>query len=417
MVGHLRVVNANLHDRLVDIVIADGCIARIVPAGESKRTAETLDAEGNFISPPYADPHLHLDAVLLAHTCPNQSGTLLEGIDNWSRARDQLTEQDLLRRVSLAVKWCVANGAGRIRTHVDSSSRLAVEVLCGLRAEIAPLVDLQVVAFPQEGVFKKSKQLEDLIWAVEAGVDCVGAIPHHESCREDGERSIELAFDLAEDHDLQVDLHCDENDDPESQYIIKVCQEKINRSFSGHVLAGHCTSLHSYADSVAEKTIGLIVESGVQVVANPLDNIVLQGRLDAYPKRRGITRIPELLEAGATVGVGHDSIVDPWYPLGSGNLLEAASMLVHVCHMTRPDQINRVFELLVEENHLGFGGAPRIEEGQEASFLVHSVTDPQSAIRLRSPPRWVLRKGRVVAENLPPRSSVLGESLRVGVIP
>ena len=413
----ISIVDACLDGSTVDILISKGRIERISPAGVVKPSGEILNASGGLVSPPYADPHLHLDAVLLGHSCPNQSGTLKEGIRNWAVARENLTEEDLLRRANLAVRWCVANGTGRIRTHVDCASMLAIEVLCQFRSDIAHLVDLQVVAFPQEGVFREPNQAAALTRAVKAGVDCVGAIPHHEGSREDGDRSIELAFDLAEAHGIRVDLHCDETDNPQSRHILKVCEEVRKRDFKSHVLAGHCTALHSYPQHVAEKTIDSIAESGVQVVANPLDNIVLQGRLDSYPKRRGITRIPELLEAGANVGVGHDSIVDPWYPLGSGNLLEAASMLIHVAHMTRPEQIDRVFQMLLEDNHAGFGGAVPIQEGNEANLLIHSVEDAQTAMRLKVPPRWVLRKGVIVAENIPQETRVLGDSVRIGLIP
>jgi cytosine deaminase len=247
-------------------------------------------------------------------------------------------------------------------------------------------------------------------------VDCVGAIPHHESNAQAGDDSVMLAFDLAEKHGLQVDLHCDESDDPNSQFLLTVCGETIRRSFGAHVVAGHCTAMHSYTQKDADLAIAAVVESGVQVLANPLDNVVLQGRGDTYPKRRGITRIPELIAAGACVGLGHDSIMDPWYPLGSGRILEAASMLVHVAQMTRPAQIDQVFSLLVGANHLGFGGAPQIAVGHEAEFLVHAVPTPADAIRLQCPPRFVIRKGKVVAETPGSPTRVLDQSLRLGLM-
>ena len=412
----ISVLNALLGGERVDLLVAEGRIQSIEAAGSLRPQGVKLDAQGAFLSPTYADPHIHLDAALLAHKTPNHSGTLQEGIANWSRVRSELREAELIERASLAIKWCVANGVTRIRSHVDTGSKLAVECLVALKAEVEHLVNLQVVAFPQEGVFRAPHQAEDLAWAASAGVDCVGAIPHHENSPEEGRASIEFAFDLAEEHGLQVDVHCDESDDPSSQHIFTVCREKMRRKFEAHVVAGHCTAMHSYEESVAKEAIDRVAESRVQVLANPLDNVVLQGRGDRYPKRRGITRIPELLHAGAQVGLGHDSIMDPWYPLGSGRLLEAASMLVHVAQMTRPDQIESVFSLLVGANHEGFGGPPQIRVGEEAEFLVQSVSSPTEAIRLQTPPRYVIRRGEVVAETPPVESRVLDERLRLGLL-
>ncbi|MEC7239892.1 MAG: amidohydrolase family protein [Myxococcota bacterium] len=411
----MSIRNALLDGERVDVRILDGRIHRIAPLGTLELRGPVLEADGGFLTPPYADPHLHLDAVLLAQRRPNESGTLEEGIANWARHRPSLTEAGLLHRATVAVKWCVAQGTGRIRTHVDCGSRLAVEVMCQFREEVSHLIDLQVVAFPQEGVFNAPGQQADLEWAAANGVDAVGAIPHHESTTQAGKDSISLAFDLAERHGLHVDLHCDETDDPESQHILWVCEQKRARNFSNHVLAGHCTAMHSYAENVAEKTINAVAETGVQVVANPLDNIVLQGRGDGYPRRRGITRIPELLKAGAKVGIGHDSIMDPWYPLGRGHLIDAASMLIHVAQMTRPNEIRRVHRILVDDNHEPFGGAPTLQEGAVADLLVHAVAGPEEVFRLRAKPRWVLRRGQVVAETPPAVSQVLGESLRPGL--
>ena len=411
----LSIKDALLDGERVDVVVEGGVVQRIAPHGVQGLRGKVLEAHGGLLTAPYADPHLHLDAVLLGERTPNYSGTLQEGIANWAAIRPTLTEVDLIERASVAVKWCVAQGTGRIRTHVDCSSRLAVEVMCQFREEVSHLVDLQVVAFPQEGVFNAPHQKADLEWAAANGVDAVGAIPHHESTEKAGCASIDLAFDLAEEHGLQVDLHCDETDDPSSQYILWVCEQVRARRFSRHVLAGHCTAMHSYSQDVAEKAIAAIADTGVQVVANPLDNIVLQGRGDGYPRRRGITRIPELLEAGAWVGIGHDSIMDPWYPLGRGHLVDAASMLIHVSQMTRPKQIERVHRILVEDNHAPFGGAPRLEEGAPANFLVHSARSAAQIFRLRAKPLWVIREGQVVAQTPVSASEVLGEPVRPGL--
>ena len=415
----LYVRKGQLCGELVDLRIRDGRFAEIRPSTPSPPLLDpaerVLEAQGGLLSPPFADPHLHLDAVLLGATTPNRSGTLAEGIRNWGEARATLDPEALRRRAHRAVKWCVAQGTTRIRSHVDTGSRVGVEGLLALKEALVDICEIQIVAFPQDGIYTGEGREQALRDAVAMGVDAVGAIPHFEKSREEGAASVRLALDLAEEHGLQVDLHCDESDDPMSRHIFTLCREVLDRQFPAHVIAGHCTSMHSFPEEVATEAIDLVVKSGVQVVANPLDNIVLQGRGDTYPRRRGITRIPELMEAGATVGVGHDSIMDPWYPLGRGCLLEAASMLVHVAQMTRPAQVASVFGLLTGANHLPFGAIPRIGVGRPADLLIHAVPDEEAAIRLARPPRWVIRQGAVVAETEPAISRVLGEEVRIGL--
>ena len=408
----LTIVGANLNGRFVDIQVEAGRIIEI--SNGLKHRGRVLNAGGGMVTHAYADPHLHLDAVLLGAERPNISGTLHEGIANWSEAREALTRGSVKARALRAIEWCVAQGTTRIRTHVDTGSRVGVEALLELRDEVDDICELQVVAFPQEGVFRQPGQLDELAWAVRAGVDAVGAIPHFEATREDGQRSILEAFGLAEEHGLQVDLHCDESDDPESRFILDVCDYIIKTGFEHHVVAGHCTAMHSYPDDVAERAIELIELAQVQVVANPLDNIVLQGRGEGYPKRRGVTRIPELIEAGAPVGVGHDSIMDPWYPLGRGNMIDAASMLIHVAQMTSVAEVERVFEMLVRDNHAPFGGVEEIAVGSSADLLVHATASPHEAMRTRQAPLYVIRRGRVVASTIPARSVVEGNEVNPG---
>ncbi|MEE2751355.1 MAG: amidohydrolase family protein [Myxococcota bacterium] len=410
----LFIQNACVKGRRVDITVEHGAITRITPTGEVEPCGETLNANGGLVSRPFADPHIHLDAVLLGARTPNTSGTLQEGIANWGKARASLTPEDVRARAKQAISWCVAQGTTRIRTHADTASSIGVETLLSLREEVAEICDLQVVAFPQDGVFTGEGHEAALRWAAAAGVDAIGAIPHHEHSRSDGENSLVLATELAEQHGVAIDIHCDETDDPNSRHLEFLCRHILKTGFSRHVVAGHCTAMHSYPDDYANEVIALVVKSGVQVVANPLDNVVLQGRHDGYPRRRGITRVPELLEAGAAVGCGHDSIQDPWYPLGRGALLEAASMLVHVAQMTRPEQVESVFNLLVHGNHAPFGGIPDLVEGSPADLLVHSVKDAQAAIRLARAPRWVIRQGRVIAHTEPAQSEVLGQAVEIG---
>ena len=272
----LFIQNARLEGLSVDISIENGEVTRISPAGTIEPTGEVLDAQGGMVSRPFADPHIHLDAVLLGARTPNQSGTLQEGIANWGRARAALTPQDVRARAKQAISWCVAQGTTRIRTHADTASKVGVETLLALRSEVSEICDLQVVAFPQDGVFTGKEHEKSLRWAAAAGVDAIGAIPHHEHSRADGERSLVLATELAEEHGVAIDIHCDETDNPDSRHLEFLCRHILDTGFSRHVVAGHCTAMHSYPDNYANEVIELVVKSGVQVVANPLDELPKQ---------------------------------------------------------------------------------------------------------------------------------------------
>lgn len=384
--------DAFLHGARVDLRVEGAVIAAVAPAGTLSPAPGEACTTGGVLTPPSAEPHVHLDAVLLGARVPNVSGTLREGIANWASLRPGLTHADVLERARTVVGWYERHGTLRIRTHVDTGSRVAVEALLALRDELAGRVELQVVAFPQEGILRAPGRRQAWEDAVALGCDAVGAIPHFERTTEEGWRSVRLAFDLAERHGARVDFHCDETDDPGSRNLEVVCAETMDRGFGGRVVAGHCTALHSYPNPYAAKVVELVASSGVQVVANPLDNVVLQGRYDTYPRRRGITRVDALWAAGARVGVGHDSVMDPWYRLGTANLLDAAYMLVHVAQLTGESEMVRVFDALHGDNHLPFGGAPRLEAGAPATLLWYAAADPIEALRTRAAPR-VLRAG------------------------
>ncbi len=381
-----------VEDQWVDLRVREGRIIAIHPVDASGPCAlhPVEDEEvviGGLLTPPFAEPHVHLDAALTGERAPNRSGTLVEGIANWAQIREGLTAEDVLSRARQAVRLYASWGALRIRTHVDTGSRVAVDALLALREELAPDVELQVVAFPQEGIFRRPERRANWEAAVAAGCDAVGAIPHFERTAEEGWDSVRLAFELAEQHDCLLDFHCDETDDPGSRNLEVVCSESLKRGWYDRVVAGHCTALHSYPNSHAAKVIALVAESGVQVVANPLDNTVLQGRYDGYPRRRGITRVDELWAAGASVGIGHDSVMDPWYRLGTANLVDAAYMLIHVAQLTSESEMKRVFATLHGENHRPFGSVPTLTEGQPATFLWFDTPDPIEVIRTRSRPR------------------------------
>ncbi len=395
----------------VDVGIDGRRIARIVPRGSlTADGARVLHADGRLVSPPLVDPHVHLDAVLtVGEPRHNESGTLIEGILTWAERKRTLTHEDVKRRAREAIHWEVAQGTGLIRSHVDvcDPSLVALRALLELREEVRDIVELQLIAFPQDGILSFPDGRELMREAMRLGCDVIGGIPHYEWTREDGVAEVQFIFDLARETGKPIDLHCDETDDPESRFLEHVVARTMRDGMQGRVVAGHTTAMGSYNDAYAFKLLQLLRRSGVTIVANPLDNIVLQGRFDTYPKRRGMTRVKELDAAGVNVACGHDSIMDPWYPLGRGSMLDALSMLVHVAQMTGRGELFRAYEMITT-NPLRSSGRDDwgVREGAPANLAVFDCEDEAEAIRLRPAARWVLREGRVVAETEPARSTI-----------
>ncbi len=345
---------------------------------------------GGTVCPHLAEPHVHLDAALLGRRAPNRSGTLEEGIANWAALRDGLGRQDVLDRARETLGWYARWGCTRVRTHVDTGCLENVAALLELR-ESWTEGTLQVVAFPQEGMLTSPRNTELWREAVGMGCDAVGAIPHFEPTRAEGDRSLRLACELASERGLYVDVHCDERETDEFRHLLTLCRLSLEHGLEGRVVAGHCTAMHQWSDELAAEGIQLVLDSGVQVVTNPFDNIVLLGR-GSYPRARGHTRVDELWAAGASVGIGHDSVMDPWYRLGQANLVEAAWMLVHYAHLTSEEQLVRAFSTLSSDNHRCFGSLPSLEPGQPADLLYFDARDPAEVLRLRPEP-LVLRAG------------------------
>ena len=396
---------------LVDVRVDGATIVEIRPAGQLHPDPEdtVLDAEGRLLSPPLVDPHVHLDAALtVGEPRHNESGTLIEGILTWADRKPSLTHDDVKNRARQAILWEVAQGTGLIRSHVDvcDPSLTALRALLELREEVRDLVELQLVAFPQDGILSFPDGKELMREAMRLGCDVIGGIPHYEWTREDGVEEVHFIFDLAKEIGRPIDLHCDETDDEQSRFLEVVAARAIRDGMGGRVVAGHTTAFGAYNDAYAFKLIQILKRAGVTIVANPLDNIVLQGRFDTYPKRRGMTRVKELDAAGINVACGHDSIMDPWYPLGRGSMLAALSMLVHVGQMTGRAELFRAYEM-VTTNPARAAEVPwGVKEGHEANFVIFDCEDEAEAIRLRPVARWVVRRGRLVAETEPSRSVV-----------
>jgi cytosine/creatinine deaminase len=397
------------HKEPVDIGIEAGRIVAVEPRLAAS-AREEIDAAGSLVTPPFVDPHFHMDATL-SYGLPrvNASGTLREGIALWGELKPELTQEALIERALQYCDWAVARGLLAIRSHVDvcDPRLLAVEALLEVKRRVAPYLDLQLVAFPQDGVLRSPGAFDNLKRAIALGVDVVGGIPHFERTMADGAESVRILCEYAAEQGLRVDMHCDESDDPLSRHIETLAAQTHRLGLHGRVTGSHLTSMHSMDNYYVSKLLPLMRESGVAAIANPLINITLQGRSDTYPKRRGMTRVPEMLAAGINVAFGHDCVMDPWYSLGSGDMLEVAHMGLHVAQMTGIDAMHACFDAVtVNAARIlgleGYGIAP----GCEANCVLLDARDPVEAIRLRATRLAVIRRGKVVARSPAARATL-----------
>jgi len=393
-------------DELTDLGIRAG---RLVPLEDEAR--ETLDLGGRLVTPPLVEPHLHLDAVLtVGQPRYNQSGSLFEGIALWAERVASLTAADVRSRVLQVLRWQVANGVQHVRSHVDvcDPQLTALRTLVDIRQEVAGQIDLQLVAFPQQGIFSFDGGPELMRRAVELGADVVGGIPHYELTREMGVDSVRFAMELAAEHGLAVDIHCDETDDEHSRFIEVMVAETLRLGMSGRVTASHTTAMHSYNNAYAHRLVANIARAGLHMVTNPLDNAVLQGRFDTGPIRRGHTRIKALQEAGVNVCIGHDSVMDPWYPMGYGDPVQAAFVLAHLAHFSGEAEMHRLFDMVTVNAAAALGLTDYgLREGGPADLVVFDAPTDLDALRLVPRRYLVLRAGRVVARTEPARTSVV----------
>ena len=402
--------NARLagQDHTSDIAIDNG---KIIAAGAATEATETIDLQGRLVTPPLIEPHIHLDAVLtVGQPRPNVSGSLFEGIAVWAERVKDLTYEDVQARVRQTLRWQLANGVQHVRSHVDvcDPELRALRALVDLREETKGLIDLQLVAFPQQGILGFDGGKDLMKKAVELGADVVGGIPHYELTREDGVESVKFAIALADEHNLQVDIHCDETDDEHSRFVEVMAAETIRRGMSGRVTASHTTAMHSYNNAYAYRLISNIARAGLHMVTNPLDNAILQGRFDTGPIRRGHTRVKELQRAGVNVCIGHDSVMDPWYPLGYGDPLQAAFVLAHLGQMSGDSELRQLIEMITTNpaRALGLDGYG-LREGGPADLVVFDAPTEADALRLVSPRTLVLRGGKVVARATPAQHTVV----------
>jgi cytosine deaminase len=402
----LIIRNATLPDgrRGIDIGAENGRIVAIEP-GLATEAERTVDAKGCLVAPPFVDIHFHMDATLsLGLPRLNESGTLLEGIALWGELKPLLTPEAVIER---ALRYCdlaVSQGLLAIRSHVDicDDRLLAVDALLEVKHKVAPYLDLELVAFPQDGYYRSPTAVANLARALDKGVSVVGGIPHFERTMTDGAASVRALCEIAAARGLRVDMHCDETDDPLSRHIETLAYETRRLGLAGRVAGSHLTSMHSMDNYYASKLLPLMAEAGVAAVANPLINIVLQGRHDTYPKRRGQTRVPELRAHGIDVAFGQDCCMDPWYSLGAADMLDVAHMGLHVGQLTSREAMRFCFDAVTTApaKVMGLAGYG-LAVGCNADLVVLQAADPIEAIRLRAPRLFVVRRGRVIAETAP----------------
>ncbi|HUA48545.1 MAG TPA: cytosine deaminase [Solirubrobacteraceae bacterium] len=416
----LIVRNARLLDgRLLDIAVQGTRFTRIGPALDLDATT-VVDAEGRLVTAPLVDCHLHLDASLTAGRPRfNESGTLIEGIEVWGELKPTLTEQDVYDRASEIVRWSAAQGTLWIRAHADVSGEndAMVRGLLRLRDDVADMCTIQVTAFPQDGLYANEGDERRLEEAIRRGVDCVGGIPHYEPTAELGLREVHRIFDLAKAHNRRIDIHCDETDDPSSRYLEVMADNTVKSGLAGRVTASHCTAMGSYEPYYSSKLRGFLRRSGINIVVNPYANSLIQGRLDPYPKRRGFAQVKELLADGVNVSLGNDVIIDPWYPMGKADLIDAAHLALHFTYMSGREEITEMLRLATERGArtLGVEDEYGIEEGKPADCVIFDAPTPIDVIGLRATRRYVVRRGRVIAETKPARTTLLGDPLNFAV--
>ena len=401
----MLVKNVHIHNRegLWQILIEEGKISRIFSQDEVfNYSGEILDGEEGIVYPPFVEPHIHLDATQTAGQPNwNQSGTLFEGIERWAERKSLLSHEDVKSRAWKTLKWQIANGVQYVRTHVDvsDSTLTALKAMLEVKKEIAPWVDLQIVAFPQEGILSYPNGEKLLDQAMEMGADVVGGIPHFEFTREYGVESMHIAFDIARKYNKQIDIHCDEIDDEQSRFVETVAALALKYDMGEKVTASHTTAMHSYNNAYASRLFRLLKMSKIHFVANPLVNIHLQGRFDTYPKRRGVTRVKEMLKNNINVCFGHDDVFDPWYPLGTANMLQVLHMGLHVCQLMGYGQINDGLKLVTENSAKALGLTDYgIKEGNSANFIVLPAENGFDAVRRQVPTRYSIRHGKVISE-------------------
>ncbi len=409
-----RIINARLRGRsgLFTLEWADGLISAITPQTETlpapaaALAGDTLDADGKLVIPPLVEPHIHLDAALTAGEPHwNLSGTLFEGIERWAERKALVTQEDTKARAHRTIRMLAAHGIQHVRSHVDVTEPglATLQAMLEVRDEARDLIDLQIVAFPQEGIESFANGRALMREAVALGADVVGGIPHFENTRDQGVSSVQFLMELAERHDCLVDVHCDETDDPNSRFLEVLAELTRVHGMGARVTASHTTAMGSYDNAYCYKLFRLLKQAGLSFISCPTESIHLQGRFDSYPKRRGLTRVPELDRAGLNVCFAQDSIVDPWYPLGNGNILRILDAGLHICHMLGYEDLQRALDFVTDHGAraLALGEGYGIEIGRPANLVLLSADSDYELLRTQGQALLSIRHGRVIMRRTP----------------
>ena len=402
----LIIRNAKLRDRdkTCDIGIEDGKF-KLIGENINQKAKEEIDALGNLVSPPFVESHVHLDSALTAgDPRGNESGTLLEGIEIWGEYKENITKEKIKKNARETVKWLIANGILKIRTHADSTepNLITLKALLEVKEEMKDYVDIEIVAFPQYGIFTLNKGDKLLEEALKLGADAIGGLPQVEFTREDGIRSIDFAFNLAKKYNKLIDMHTDETGDTQSRFTEVIAKYALESGMKNKVTASHTTAMHNYDNDYAAKLISLLKKSGVNIVTNPFSNSMLQNRLDGYPRKRGHTRVDELVEGGVNVSIGSDNIMDPFNPLGCGSMLSAIKFLAHTGHLSGNDDMLNLFDMITKNASITFNESDYgIKEGNKADFIILDAKDEKEAIRLSSECLYVIRNGKILVKTKP----------------
>lgn len=402
----LIIRNVKLRDRkdLVDIGIENGLFNEISNNIEAKGVKE-IDAKGNLLSLPFVESHVHLDSALSAgNPRYNNSGTLLEGIQIWGERKLSLTKDDIKTNAIETLKWLITNGVLKVRTHTDSTEKnlITLQSLLEVKEEMKDYIDIQVVAFPQDGIFAYKGMDKLMEESLKMGADVVGGIPQVEFTREDGIKSIEYVFELANKYNKLIDIHTDETGDDQSRFTEVVAKYAITNGMEGLVTASHTTAMHNYNNDYVSKLMGLMKRAEMNIVTNPSSNALLQNRLDGYPRKRGHTRVDQLILNGINVSIGNDNIMDPFGPMGKGNMLQAANLLMHTAHLSGNDQMPQLLDMISVNGFKTLNlHDNKIEVGSQADFIILDAKDEKEAIRLTSECLYVVRKGKVIVETEP----------------
>lgn len=407
----LKNVHVDNHEEVVDVRILNGKFSEIKANLTPHDGEEVIDGKENLLLPPFVDSHVHLDATLTAGQPEwNETGTLFDGIRIWSERKQDLTKEDVKSRAKKTLLNMVGHGIQHVRSHVDVTDPhlIAARALLELREELKDQIDLQLVAFPQEGILSYPHGRELMEQAVKEGLDVVGGIPHFEFTTEYGWQSVHFLMALADKYDRLVDVHCDEIDDPASRNLEVLATEAYERGMKDRVTASHTTAMGSYNDAYTYKLFRLLKMSDINFVSNPLVNVHLGGRFDTYPKRRGVTRIKELTAAGINVSFGEDDIQDPWNPLGDGNMLDAVTMGVYIAHLMGYHQLQDAL------NYVTYNGAKTlhisdnygIEVGKPANCILLNAHDFYNALNKHVEVLYNIRHGKVLAETKPAETKV-----------